>query len=280
MNKRFSVLSLLRLALLIALTTLVLLPIIRIVLDSFKTNMEIFVHAHKWLPNSLSLTNYTKGWRGFHGHSFGRFLINTVWLSVLASLGNTFMASLAGYGLGRYSFRAKSALTAMVVLQMMIPVQVLLVPRYVFLSQLGLNKGFLPILLPQIMGNGFFVYLFYQFAKTIPQDLIDSASIDGASAFSTYRMIGLPLLRPAFVLALLFSFVWNWGDFIQQLVYLTEPAHYTVSLALSLFIDPESGVAWGSVFAMSSISLIPPLVLFLVIRNLVTDNAALSGLKL
>ena len=118
-----------------------------------------------------------------------------------------------------------------------------------------------------------------QFIRTIPRDLDRAAALEGAGAFRTFWDIILPLMRPALVTTTIFTFIWTWNDFFSQLIYLSNPLRYTVSLGLRSFLDTTGESAWGSLFAMSNVSLIPILVFFISAQRFLVTGIATTGLK-
>src|SRR5690606_4610382 len=138
---------------------------------------------------------------------------------------------------------------------------------------------FYPLLLPHMAGSVFFILLIVQFIRGIPRELDEAAVIDGANQFDLFRRIILPQLTPALITAAIFSFYWTWEDFLQPLIYLTDPRMYTVSVALRSFSDPGGVTNWGAVFAMLSLSLVPVFVIFVFFQRYIVDGIATSGLK-
>ena len=118
-----------------------------------------------------------------------------------------------------------------------------------------------------------------QFIRSIPYDLDEAAKIDGCSRFTTFVRINLPLVLPAMMTSVIFSFYWRWDDFLAPLLYLNSLSLYTLSLAIKMFADPEAVTNWGNLFAMSVLSLLPVVVVFFIFQKYIVEGISTSGLK-
>ena len=146
--------------------------------------------------------------------------------------------------------------------------------------KLGWVGTYLPLIVPYFFAiQGFFVYLILNFIDGIPKDLDEAARIDGCSYFGIYLRIILPLIVPALITAGIFSFMWRWDDFLSALLYVKESVRYPASLALKLFCDPGSSSDYGAMFAMSTLSIIPAVTIFIVFQKYLVEGIATSGLK-
>ena len=164
-------------------------------------------------------------------------------------------------------------------LTIMLPPQILLIPQYIIFNQLDWINTFLPLLVPRLGGDVFFIFMIVQFIRGIPIELDEAAMIDGCGKGSIFFRIILPQITPALVTAAIFSFYWTWEDFLGPLIYLSNPNLYTVSLALRAFADPGSGTNWGAVFAMLTLSLLPVILIFVFFQRYLVEGIATTGLK-
>jgi ABC-type glycerol-3-phosphate transport system permease component len=171
-------------------------------------------------------------------------------------------------------------LFALVLVTMMLPPQVILVPRYILMSTLGWIDTFLPIIAPKFFGSmGFFVFMLMQFIRGIPKDLDDSATIDGCGRFRFLWSILLPLMKPALFTAGLFAFMWTWQDFMTPLIYINSIELYPMPLALNLFQDATSATNWGAMFAMMVLSISPMIILFFSAQRYFVEGIITKGIK-
>jgi multiple sugar transport system permease protein len=132
---------------------------------------------------------------------------------------------------------------------------------------------------PSYFGIPFFIFLIMQFIRTIPHELDEAAKIDGCSKFGIFFKVVLPLITPAMMTSAIFAFYWKWDDFITPLLYLNKPEMYPVSLALKMFLDADSANNWGGMFAMSTLSLVPILIVFFAFQKYIVEGISTSGLK-
>lgn len=255
-------------------------PLLWMIMSSFKETNTIFLTAGSLIPEEFTLENYFTGWKGFAKISFGTFFRNSAVISVTATIGTVFSSSLVAFGLSRCRFRGRKLLFAAVLLTMMVPAQVLMVPQYIWYHKLGWVGSYIPLIVPYCFAiQGFFVYMMYNFLESIPRELDEAAKIDGCSYFGMYAHIAVPLMVPALVTSGIFSFIWRWDDFMSALLYINKAAQYPVCLALKLFTDPASTSDYGAMFAMSVLSILPVLVIFIFFQKYLVDGIATSGLK-
>ncbi|MET8154624.1 carbohydrate ABC transporter permease [Actinoplanes sp. NPDC049668] len=273
--------SRLRLLMLIALLAVVLYPLAWMVGTSFKSPQEIASNIGLF-PTEFTPGNFTAGWQKFDV-GFGRFFMNSAMVSALTVVGNTLSCLLAAYAFGRLKFRGRRFWFAIMIATLLLPGHVLIIPQYILFRTLGWVGGdwpYLPLLVPQFLATeAFFVFLIVQFMRGIPRELDEAAKIDGASPYSVFRHVILPLSRPALVTTAIFSFIWTWNDFFRQLVYLSELQDYTAPVALTLFIDSTSESSVGPMFAMSLLSLVPVFMFFVAFQRMLVEGINTSGIK-
>lgn len=228
---------------------------------------------------SLSLANYANGWDQLT-YSFGRYLMNSMVLGILAIVGNVLSCSAAAYCFARLDFPFRRTLFAIMLGLLMVPVHVTLVPQYVIFSKLGWVDTYLPLIVPKFLAvDSFFIFLMYQFIRGLPRELDQAAYVDGCGPIRTFFYLIVPLLKPAIATTATFTFIWTWNDFLSQLIYLSSPELTTVPLALRQFMDSTGGSSWGELLAMSGVSLLPLLIFFVFMQRYLVQGIATSGLK-
>ncbi len=258
---------------------LMLYPVLWLVSSSFKPEGEIWTNVNSLIPSTLDFDNYAQGWKGFGGISFATFYKNSFVYAGVATLLNVTASAVIAYGFSRVKFRGKRFWFVLMMMTLMLPTQILIIPQYIIFSRLGWLNSFLPLLVPRIGGEVFFIFMIMQFIRGIPIDLDDAAMIDGADQFGVFYYVILPQLKPAIITAAIFSFYWTWEDFLNPLLYLTDPKLYTVSVALRNFSDAGTVTDWGAIFAMLSLSLLPVLVIFVLFQRYIVEGIATTGLK-
>jgi multiple sugar transport system permease protein len=254
-------------------------PLLWMVMGSFKDTTEIFKSAQKLLPSSFDFTNYKIGWQGFAGYTFAIFFKNSLIIAGLSTIGAVISSSIVAFGFARCNFKFKSLWFGCMLVAMMLPFQVIMIPQYILFNKMGWVGTYLPIIVPQFFGQGFFIFLNIQFIKGIPIDLDEAAYMDGCSIYKIFVQIILPLIKPALVTSAIFSFMWRWDDFLAALLYLSDPLKYPVSYALKMFADPTAGSDWGAMFAMATLSLLPIFFIFLTMQKYLVEGIASTGIK-
>lgn len=263
----------------IALGLVMLYPVVWMVLSSFKPNNMIFSDTSLW-PKVFTVENYIKGWKGYAGTSFGRFFANSLVICAISVAGTTISCTMAAYAFGRLSFTLKGLWFGIMMISIMLPTHVTTIPRYMLYNSFGWVGTYLPIVAPKFLAvDAFFVFLLVQFIRGLPRELDEAATIDGCGRTGIFLRIILPLVGPAMVTTALFTFLWTWDDFFNQLLYLTNPDTYTVSLGLRSFVDASGESNWGSVLAMSSLAMIPSFILFFSLQKYFVRGIATTGIK-
>lgn len=265
-------------AVLIAVTMIY--PLAWMLMSSFKANNEIFVTATSLIPETWDIGfNYRNGWEGILGTGFWVFIGNSLFVATLATFGGVFSSLLAAYAFARLKFRGSKLLFVCVMGTMMIPPQVMIVPQYIIFKSLHLLDNRMAMVLPWAFGSAFFIFLIMQFFRGIPIELDEAAEIDGCNKVETLFMVLLPNVTPALITSAIFSFYWSWQDFFNPLIFMNTTSKFPVSLGLKLFLDPESASEYGSMLAMSTVSIIPVLAVFIFFQRYLVEGTAKSGLK-
>jgi multiple sugar transport system permease protein len=254
-------------------------PLLWLVGASFKPEDQIF---STWDPlplHGFTLSNYTSGWTAT-GTSFTVYIVNSLVISGLVVIGNLLTCSAAAYAFARLDFAGKKFWFGLMLSTLMLPFQATMIPQYVIFHDLGWVNTFLPLVVPYFLAvDAFFIFLMTQFIRGIPRELDEAASIDGAGHVRVFFSVILPLLRPALITTTVLTFVWTYSDFLRQLVYLNDNTKYTVPLGLNAFVDRASGSSYGGLLAMSVVTLVPMMIVFLVFQKRLVDGVASTGIK-
>jgi len=253
-------------------------PVIWMVVSSLRPGNEIF-REPGLLVKDLRIDNYRLGWNALT-EPFTRYLLNSAAVVLGAVLGNLVSCSMAAYAFARLEFVGKKFWFAIMLLSIMLPIHVVIVPQYILFSQAGWINTFLPLVIPKLLAtDAFFIFLMVQFIRGIPRELDEAARIDGCGRAGTFLRVILPLMVPALATTAIFTFIWTWNDFFSQLIYLTDPKMYTVPVALRSFVDATAESSWGSMFAMSVVSLVPIFLAFLLGQRFLIKGIATTGIK-
>ena len=265
-------------AILIIVGGVMIYPLLWMVVSSLRPNDLIFREPGLWLE-SLEMSNYTDGWSALT-HPFGHYMVNSAIVVLGSILGNLISCSMAAYAFARLQFSGKKIFFGIMLLTIMLPFHVVIVPQYILFSQIGWVNTFWPLIVPKLLAtDAFFVFLMVQFIRGIPKDLDEAARIDGAGHPRIFLRVILPLMVPALATTTIFTFIWTWNDFFGALIYLTDPDMFTVPVALRAFVDSQSATSWGSLFAMSIVSLLPVFLVFLFGQRFLIKGIATTGIK-
>lgn len=253
-------------------------PLLWMFSSSLKPESLIFTELGLW-PREVEFSNYIEGWSATLV-GFDTFFLNSFIVVGGAIIGNLLACSMAAYAFARIDFKFKRLWFALMLVSIMLPFHVTVVPQYILFNNLGWVNTFWPLIVPKFLAvDAFFIFLMVQFIRGLPRELDQAAMVDGCGKVQIYWRIVLPLLTPALVTAAIFTFIFTWNDFFSQLIYLSDPSMYTVALGLRLFLDTQGESAWGQMFAMSTLSLIPVFAFFLFFQRLLIEGIATSGIK-
>jgi multiple sugar transport system permease protein len=263
---------------LIAGALLMLYPLLWMVSSSLKPQALIFREPGLW-PSVVTFENYLRGWTAL-GVPFSRFFLNSFIIASLAVIGTVLSSSITAYAFARLNFRFKRVWFALMLMTIMLPGHVTLIPQYILFLNLGWINTFYPLFVPEFFAtNAFFVFLNVQFIRGIPKELDEVAEVDGANHFQIYWRIIFPLSMPALITTAIFAFIWNWDNFFSQLLYISDIRLHTVPLALRAFLDSSGESSFGPLFAMSTLSLVPVFILFVLAQRYLVQGISTSGLK-
>ena len=222
----------------------------------------------------LAIGNYADIFSKF---SFGTFLWNSVFITVVATLITLLFNAMAAFALSKYRFRGRDTVFMLIVSTLMIPPTIILVPDFLVVSQLGLLNSLWGVIWPAV-ATPTGVFLLRQYMLTIPDELIEAARMDNASEWRIFWRIVLPLSAPALAVLAIFSVMWRWNDFLWPLIVLSRTEKFTLQLALNAF-QGELTTQWHYLLAMTVITLLPVTVVFAFLQRHITTGIAASGIK-
>ena len=265
-------------ALLVAISFLMLYPLLWMIASSFKPDDEIFTST-SLIPHAFSVDAYRRGWHGL-SVGFGQMFLNSLLVSVLVVCGNLVSCSMAAYAFTRLRFKGRGFWFALMLGTLMMPQHAVLIPQYVLFLKLGWVNTILPLVVPKFLAiDAFFVFLMVQFFRGIPRELDEAAVMDGCGPLRIFLKVILPLSTPVLATAAVFSFIWTWDDFFAPLIYLNDIQKYTAQLGLRTFVDATAQSDWGSLFAMSTLTVLPVFILFIMFQRLLIEGIATTGMK-
>ncbi|MCT0198259.1 carbohydrate ABC transporter permease [Synechococcus sp. CS-1325] len=265
----------LQLALLLLLALLVLVPLFWLVSTSLKGPAEdIFTTPPALLPSQPSLDAYR---RLFADHPIGLYLFNSTVVSLLAVVANLLFCSLAAYPLARMRFAGRGLVLALVIATILIPFQVVMIPLYLLMVQIGLRNTLWALIIPQA-ATAFGIFLLRQSFTGVPVELEEAARIDGCSRLGEWWNVMIPAARADLITLAMFVFIGTWSDFLWPLIILDDPSLYTLPLGLQQLASSFS-LDWRMVSAGAVVSILPVLLLFVLLQRYILPSATGSAVK-
>ena len=263
-------------------------PFVWMVSASLQDVSDMFRWPPSWIPLSPSFDNYT---RFFEQERIGRYFLNSAYVALAVTALQLFTSSLAAYTFAKRRFPGRDILFLITLGTLMIPGQVTLIPNYVILRHIpffggndllgnggsGWLDSYWGLIVPQA-ASAFGIFLMRQYMKSIPDDLLDAARVDGASEFRIYAQIVMPLCRPALAALGIFTFTYVWDDFFWPLIIVSSEDLRTLPLGLALFVV-RNRTAWDLLMAGSVITTIPVLIVFLAFQRHFIRGIAVTGMK-
>lgn len=227
------------------------------------------------LPSPPVWANYPKALAAV---PFEVYLRNTLFLCGVTVVGAVAASAMVAYGFARVEFRGRGPLFALLIATMALPGQVTMIPTFEIFRWLGWYGTYLPLTVPAFAGAPFYIFLLTQFFKTLPEELAESARLDGAGEFRIFATVVLPLAKPALATVALFQFLGGWNDFMGPLLYVNDPSKYTLAYGLQQFMSAYGG-QWAQLMAASIVFTLPIVVLFFLAQRTFIQGIATTGGK-
>lgn len=250
------------------------LPFIWMLSTSLKPESEVFHFPPRFIPDTLTVANYINL---FQRLNFTRYFLNTSLVAISITLGSLFINSLAGYAFAKIKFRGRDPLFMGILATMMVPGSVTLIPSYLLIKSLGMVNTYAGLILPGL-ASAFGIFLMRQFIRTIPDELIEAAQIDGASEFWIFLNIILPLSKPALATLGLFTFMGSWNSFLWPLIIATDERMYTLPVAIAV-LRGQHGGEFALQMAGAAVVVAPILIVFLLLQRYYISGIVLTGMK-
>lgn len=245
--------------------------------NTFKTEPNAAANPLSPIPHPFTAASFL---RIFDGTDFPRWMLNSIVMTVLVTLGRVFFDSLAGYALARLRFRGRAAIFATVVAMMSVPGVVLLIPKFLVLNQLGIYNSYAGLILPLLVdASG--VFIMKQMFESIPVQVEEAARIDGAGVFRTYWSVVLPMARPALITLTILSFQGSWNEFPHTLVAVQSPQYFTLPRGLADLVSGSlgSGTQYPLKLGAALLATIPIAILFIVFQRYFVRGANEGSIK-
>lgn len=249
-------------------------PFIWMISASFKNEIDVMEFPIRIIPKVFNWSNYSNVWMK---SDFPNYYINSIIVTGITLVGTMILSTTAAYGFAKLKFRGKNIIFMIYLTTLMVPVQVTLLPKYIYFGELHLNNTFYALILPGIF-SAFNTFLMRQYFEGIPKELTEAAEIDGAGHFRIFYQIILPQTKSGLVTLLLFSFTWTWNDYINPLIYCNKDSLLTLTVGLQRLQQAES-THYALIMAGCTMALAPLIILFLFTQKYFIESFASSGVK-
>lgn len=267
---------------------IMVMPFLWMLSTSLKIDSEIFGRTIRWLPTTFDFSNYKDA---FSQTNMGRLYFNTFLVTLISVVSQLLLCSMAGYAFARLNFWGKNVLFFTLLATMMVPLEALIIPVFLFVRAFplvggndifgqggtGLMNSYAGLVFPHIV-SVFGLFLFRQFYLRFPLEIEEAAIVDGCTRLGIYWRILLPNSKPVLGTMALFAFLWSWNDFLWPLVVVKDDRLKTLQLGLSLF-NQEQGTRWAELMAASVMVLVPVIVLYLFLQRFLVNSNVTSGIK-
>lgn len=251
-------------------------PLLWMISTSFKAETDVFEFPIRWIPkNNVGWANYKEVWG--ETYRFGMYYLNSIKVTILSTVLQIFISALGAYSFTKIHWKGRDAVFLLYLATMMIPPQVMIISRFVVMRELKLYNTLHGIII-MTMVSTYGVFLLRQAMMGIPDSLCESAKIDGASHFTIFYKICLPLITPSIATLAVLKFVWTWNDYQTPLIFLNDRSLFTIQLGMKLFAS-ESGSIYSLVMAASVSATIPLILVFLLGQRYIIEGIASGAVK-
>ncbi len=258
---------------------LMIYPFLWMIITSLKNDGGVFIYPPQWIPSPVVWENYLRAWKET---TLGRYMFNSVYISVVKTGISLLFNSMAAYALAKYKFKGRNIIFIVLLATMMVPFPVTAVPIVLILKKLSLIDTYTGVIIPGLAG-AYGIFLMRQFFMSIHTEFIEAARIDGAGEFKIFGRIVLPMCKPALATLGIFTFMNNWNDYFFPFLVITDPKLRTLPLAIkSLSAWGTQGAtiqSWPLLMAVTTIVILPVIIVFFMGQKYFINGIALSGLK-
>jgi ABC-type glycerol-3-phosphate transport system permease component len=264
-------------ALVILLCLVTLFPMLWMLSTSFKIPTEVFTRDIQILPRSPTLSNFPDAFQYF---PVANWFWNSLFISVVTTAGKLAISIPAAFAFARLRFRGNNLCFAALLGTMIVPAVVTYVPNYVLVSRVDWINTSWGVIVPSLASCAFYIFLIRQYIRTLPQELLEAAKIDGASTWTTLWRIVLPNIKPAIAVVTILSFLHSWNQYTWPLLVLDDMKSKTLAVGMKVFAaNSESAQLWGPMMATAVLATVPPLLIYIFAQKQIISTFVTSGMK-
>ena len=252
-------------------------PFFWMLTTAFKSTAEAYLFPPTFIPKKWLFSNFTNG---LQAADFATFTKNTVFLVIINTVATVISSAFVAYGFARFPANGSKFWYTCLMATMMLPSQVTLIPQYLLYSKMGMVDTYWPLIIPSLFGGGAYnIFLYRQFFLSLPKELNEAATIDGASSFQTFIYIMMPAVKPVSMCVGVMSLVFNWNDFYQPLIYLNSTKKFTVAIGLQFLNSSMGTTKIGQMRAVAVVMTLPVLLIFFVCQKYFVQGIKMQGIK-
>lgn len=250
-------------------------PVYYMATTSLKAETEVTAIPVHWIPHEFHPENYPAA---FALAPFATYFYNSLVVAIIVVATTLFFSALAGYGFAKFNFPGKAICFLLVLSTLMIPFQILLIPLYILVYNLGWTNNYAGLIIPGAV-SAFGVFLMRQFCLTLPDELLDAARIDGCNELRIFLSIVLPLLKPPLASLAIITFLGSWNNFLWPLIVVNKGDLFTLPVGMTVFSQPLRAPYWTYIMAVSTVATLPVVVVFLALQKYFIQGVVISGMK-
>lgn len=249
-------------------------PFVWMILSSVKSTADFY--SFSFWPQSLDFSGYKYV---FEKTDFSRWYLNSFIVAIVVTISNIIFCSLIGYTLAKFRFTGAKLIFLIILSTMMIPTEMLIIPWYVFSSDFQWVDSYWGLIFPGLM-EAFGIFLMRQFMASVPEDILDAARIDGMGEFKIWLRIAMPQVKPAISALAIITFLGNWNAYLWPVIVTNTAEMRTLPVGIAMYGTSDAGgIQWNTIMAMSSLTVIPMIIVFLIFQRQIVEGIALSGTK-
>ena len=261
--------------LLVIIALIFVLPYLMSIFAAFKPLPDILAQSPLRPPTSPTWSNFSTL---FSQYDFGRYLANTLLVTVILTAGQVIFSMMGAYAFARMEFPGRDSLFWLYLMTLMVPNIVTLVPLYVLFAHSHLLNTYWAIFLPYVLGVPYQVFLMRQYFMTIPKEVMEAARLDGCSEAKILWKIIVPISRPILITATLLAFIFGWNNFLWPLIVINSPSLNVLTVAIANF-NSNFSVQWNLILAGALVALIPMIILFTIFQKHIVNSISLTGVN-
>lgn len=270
---------LLKHAALIVLAAFFILPWVWMVTTSLKTPAQVIEIPIRWVPSPAMWENYPNAFFRDPNQPLALYFQNTLTIAIPSVIGAVLSNTMVAYGFARLQWPGRNVVFMVVVATLLVPFPVVMIPLYLLWRNLGLTNTYWPLVLPSFLGSPYLIFLLRQFFMTIPQELSESARIDGASELRILWQVIMPLAKPALAVVALFEFIFAWNNFLGPLIFLQDKSKFPIALGLRNMQNAYGLSNFGEIMAASTLTVLPIVLIFFLAQRTFIQGITMTGLK-